>query len=189
MHIIRIVDNHLKSLLWRHDGHDSVSNHQSHKCLLNRPSRRRSKKTSKLHVTVLCAGIHRRPVNSPHNWPVTRKCFHLMTSSCTYNTAMAQSSKYYYITMTLHCYNFTLKCENKSRNISLKSIYSNHKLHLLLAWSASLRHTSWTIDGNYSLIYKNIGCYGLWIFSNKIFEVTPCFLTINSYVSGRVISV
>ena len=26
-------------------------------------------------------GIHRRPVNSPHKWPVTRKCFHLMTSS------------------------------------------------------------------------------------------------------------
>ena len=26
-------------------------------------------------------GIHRWPVNSPHNWPVTRKCFHLMTSS------------------------------------------------------------------------------------------------------------
>ena len=27
-------------------------------------------------------GIHRGPVNSPHKWPVTRKCFHLTTSSC-----------------------------------------------------------------------------------------------------------
>ena len=27
-------------------------------------------------------GIHRRPVNSPHKWPVTRKMLHLMTSSC-----------------------------------------------------------------------------------------------------------
>ena len=26
-------------------------------------------------------GIHRRPVNSPHKWPVTRKSFHSMTSS------------------------------------------------------------------------------------------------------------
>ena len=26
-------------------------------------------------------GIHRGPVNSPHKWPVTRKYFHLMTSS------------------------------------------------------------------------------------------------------------
>ena len=27
-------------------------------------------------------GIHRWPMNSPHKGPVTRKCFHLMTSSC-----------------------------------------------------------------------------------------------------------
>ena len=27
-------------------------------------------------------GIHRRPVNSLHKWPVTRKSFHLMMSSC-----------------------------------------------------------------------------------------------------------
>ena len=27
-------------------------------------------------------GIHRGPVNSPHKWPVTQKCFHLMMSSC-----------------------------------------------------------------------------------------------------------
>ena len=27
-------------------------------------------------------GIHQGPVNSPHKWPVTWKCFHLMTSSC-----------------------------------------------------------------------------------------------------------
>ena len=44
------------SLQWRHNGHDSVSNHQSHNCLLNRLFRRRSKKTSKLGVTGLCAG-------------------------------------------------------------------------------------------------------------------------------------
>ena len=30
-------------------------------------------------------GIHRWPANSPHKCPVTRKCFHLMTSSCDYN--------------------------------------------------------------------------------------------------------
>ena len=43
-------------LQWRHNGHDSVSNHQPHECLLNRLFRRRSKKTSKLRVTVLCVG-------------------------------------------------------------------------------------------------------------------------------------
>ena len=30
---------------------------------------------------VFVRGIRRWPVNSPHKWPVTRKCFHLMTSS------------------------------------------------------------------------------------------------------------
>ena len=43
-------------LRWRHNGRDSVSNHQPHDCLFNRLFRRRSKKTSKLRVTGLCAG-------------------------------------------------------------------------------------------------------------------------------------
>ena len=54
---------------WRYNGHDIVSNHQPRDCLLNRLFRRRSKKTSTLCVTGLCAG------NSPHKWPVTRKMF------------------------------------------------------------------------------------------------------------------
>ena len=37
-----------------HNGRDSVSNHQPHDCFPNRLFRRRSKKTSKLHVTGLC---------------------------------------------------------------------------------------------------------------------------------------
>ena len=44
------------SLRWRHNGCDSVSNHQPHHCLLNRLFKRRSKKTSNLRVTGLCAG-------------------------------------------------------------------------------------------------------------------------------------
>ena len=44
------------TLRWRHNGCDSVSNHQPHHCLLNRLFRRTSKKTSKLRVTGLCAG-------------------------------------------------------------------------------------------------------------------------------------
>ena len=43
-------------LRWRHNGRDSVSNHQPYDCLLNRLFRRRWKKTSKLRVTGLCAG-------------------------------------------------------------------------------------------------------------------------------------
>ena len=44
------------TLQWRHNGHDGVSNHQPHQCLLNRLFRRRSQKASKLRVTGLCAG-------------------------------------------------------------------------------------------------------------------------------------
>ena len=43
-------------LLWRHNGRGSVWNHQPHVCLLKCLFRRRSKKTSKLRVTGLCAG-------------------------------------------------------------------------------------------------------------------------------------
>ena len=50
---IQILD---KPLRWRHDGRDSVSNHQPHDCLFNRLFRRKSKKTPKLRVTGLCAG-------------------------------------------------------------------------------------------------------------------------------------
>ena len=44
------------SLQWRHNGCDSISNHQPYDCLLNRLFRRRSMKTSKLRITGLCAG-------------------------------------------------------------------------------------------------------------------------------------
>ena len=63
-------------LQWRHNGRNSVSNHQPYDCLFNRLFKRRSKKSSKLRVTGLCVRwIHRWPVNSPHKWPVTRKMF------------------------------------------------------------------------------------------------------------------
>ena len=64
-----------EALRWRHNDHDSVSNHQPLGCLLNRLFRRRSKKTSKLRVTGLCVGNSPGPVNSPHKGPVTRKMF------------------------------------------------------------------------------------------------------------------
>ena len=44
------------TLQWRHNGRDSVSKNQPYDCFLNRLFRHRSKKTSKLRVTGLCAG-------------------------------------------------------------------------------------------------------------------------------------
>ena len=71
-----------QTLQRRHNERDDVSNYRRLDCLFNRLLRRRSKKTSKLRVTGLSVGvIHRWPVDSPHKWPVTRKCFHLLTSA------------------------------------------------------------------------------------------------------------
>ena len=73
------ADHHLRdlffSLQWRHNGRDGVSNHQLRDCLLNRLFRRRSKKTSKLRITGLCAGNSPVTGEFPHKWPVTRKMF------------------------------------------------------------------------------------------------------------------
>ena len=72
---VKYHDRHRISLWWRHNDHAGVSNHQPHGCLFNRLFRRKSKKTSKLRVTGLCAGNSPGPVNFPHKWPVTRKMF------------------------------------------------------------------------------------------------------------------
>ena len=60
-------------LQWRHNGHDSVSIHQPHDCLLNRLFRNRSKKTPKLRATGLCVRNSPGTGEFPHKWPVTRK--------------------------------------------------------------------------------------------------------------------
>ena len=46
----------IRSLQWRHNEPDGVSNHQPHDCLLDFLFSRRSKKATKLRVTDLCAG-------------------------------------------------------------------------------------------------------------------------------------
>ena len=58
-----------------HNGHNGVSNHQPHVCLLNRLFRCISKKTSTFRVTGLCAGNSSvtGEVNSPHKGLVMRK--------------------------------------------------------------------------------------------------------------------
>ena len=54
--ILCTVIIYIYTLLWRHNEHNGVSNHQSPHCLLNRLSRPKSQKISKLCVTGLCEG-------------------------------------------------------------------------------------------------------------------------------------
>ena len=53
---ITTVQLYRRSLQWHHNEWDGISNHQSHDCLLNGLSRRRSRKISKLRITGLCVG-------------------------------------------------------------------------------------------------------------------------------------
>ena len=59
------------TLQWRHNGRDSLSNHQPHDSLLNRWLRRRPEKTQSSASLAFVRGIHR--VNSPHKGRVTWK--------------------------------------------------------------------------------------------------------------------
>ena len=63
------------ALQWRHNGRDSVSNHQPHHCLLNRLFSADLRKHQSSVSLAFVQGIHRWPVNSPHKWPVTWKMF------------------------------------------------------------------------------------------------------------------
>ena len=75
-------------LQWRHNEHDGIANHQPHNCLLKRLFGCRSKKTSKLCVTGLCAGNSPVTGEFPAQRPVTQKMFPLdnvsMTSGLTH---------------------------------------------------------------------------------------------------------
>ena len=75
LHMIDILEIPTFTLLWCHNGHDGFSNHQPYHCLLNCLFSRRSKKTQISASLAFVWGIQRRPVNSPHKWPVTRKMF------------------------------------------------------------------------------------------------------------------
>ena len=62
------------TLQWRHNGSDSVSNHQPHDCfnstVYSDPDQTKHQSFASL---AFARGTHRWPVNSPHKGPVTRK--------------------------------------------------------------------------------------------------------------------
>ena len=78
LHFMTLIWHHCYgcvSLQWRHNGHDVVSNHQPYHCLLNRLFSADQRKHQSSVSLAFVRGIHQRPVNSPHKWPVTRKMF------------------------------------------------------------------------------------------------------------------
>ena len=73
---------------------------------------------------VFVRGIHRLPVNSLNKGPATRKCFHLMTSSC--------SVRYFLESIDLHCVVWRQTCAPSAWGsclflLTLACRYRHHK--------------------------------------------------------------
>ena len=147
--------NSMFPLRWRHNNHAGVSNHQPHGCLLNRLFRRKSKKTSKLRVTGLCAGISPGPVNSPHKGPVTRKMFPFDDVIMPLHNTMQHFNGWTYIIVTNSPY--ICVCD-------LRCIYTQRARTL---GSTSIRHRSDSFASDRRLIDSvprvNIGIDTQWL--------------------------
>ena len=129
----------LESLRWRHNVRNSVSNHQPHYCLLNRLFRRRSKKTSNSASLAFVWGIHRGLVNSPHQWPVTRKMFPFDD-----------------VIMIRHCQTINRRCTFYKVKYVLINIWKLMVSKICYHWS------------NYTMKYNRGGqkrCTGIYMFS------------------------
>ena len=67
---------HSTILQWRHNERHNVPNHRRIYYLLNRLSRHTLKRKHQSSASpAFLRGIHRRPVDSPPKWPVTRRMF------------------------------------------------------------------------------------------------------------------
>ena len=70
--------------LWCHNGNDAVSKSPASWLFTQPFIQAQIKKHQSSSSLAFVWGTHQWPVNSPHKWPVTQKCFHLMTSSWVY---------------------------------------------------------------------------------------------------------
>ena len=78
----QFIQVHEYSLQWRHNERDCISNHQPHYFCPTVYSGAGLRKHQSSASLAFVRGIHRWPVNPPHEGPVLRKIFHLMTSLC-----------------------------------------------------------------------------------------------------------
>ena len=113
------------SLQWHHNERDGVSNHQPHDCLLNRLFRRRSKKTSKLRVTGLCAG----------NSPGTDE-FPAQMASTAENVLFDDVIMFCYVLMPAHSSHQNLPV---SRHTNIVQYYKKNQIRILTLTSIPAR--------------------------------------------------
>ena len=98
----------LSTLQWRHNGHDGVSNYRNLKFLLNRLFRRRSKKTSKLHVAGPCEGNSPVTGEFPSQKTSNAENACLMTSSCKISDLNTELKPHKYGTILIFWHSYRL---------------------------------------------------------------------------------
>ena len=153
------------SLQWRHNECNGVSNHQPDDCLVDRLFRCRSKKTSKLRVTGLCAGhsfvkttTYRHNYKSINVWMLTMISLLLLFSQCPY---LLQWSLQFRESSRRHGFFCTGNCWRRPRNLftgSLKyrpvqATHSNSFLNKDFLWDtdknwrdeSAVSHTTWIL--------------------------------------------
>ena len=95
-------------------------------------------------------GIHRWPVNSPHKGPVTRKCFHLMTSSCGYRLEAD-----YLDTTSLYSSHFDFN-ERPWRRLDIKTAFPRYGIPMLktrLSWNSLIFNMEDPYTGKTTSLY------------------------------------
>ena len=134
------------SLQWRNNGHDGVSNHQPHDCLLKRLFKRKCQSSASL---AFVRGIHEWPVNSTHKRPVTRKMFpfddiimlsHLLFSSSNWT----QIKSYSRLRCSLSFTSVWYFCMARRRFISFSLInLSNLDVRSFIWWKIRNKALGW----------------------------------------------
>ena len=105
------------------NGCHSISNHQPHDCFLKRLFRHRSRKHHRFASLAFVWGIHRRPVNSPHKLPVTRKMFPF-------------DDVIMYLVRTLICLSyFYIPCDSASTNLEMYFFQGSALSPVCKTWS------------------------------------------------------
>ena len=138
------------SLQWRHNGGNGVSNHQLHHCLLNRSFRRRSKKTSKLRVTGLCAG------NSPGTGE-----FPAQMASNTENVSI------WWRHDVDGDFDKFMKCAQMNRLVFIQLIIKTDQVNYVLNMSVIDETTVLIIFVKHcNNIYRDTACYKVWQLSS-----------------------
>ena len=155
-------------LQWRHNDHDGVSNHEPYDCLLNRLFRRRSKKTSKLRVTGLCA--RNSPVTG--EFPAQRASYaenvsiwwrhhvwkdHVRQDIKEFEFGPLISNFDAYHFKTVHfCWADVVRCMELSWNPDIRRIYKAEKtkyLEISTSFKLSNKHS---FSGFWSMEYQSV---------------------------------